>query len=199
MRLPIALAAMTLASIGTFSVTARGARPPSTAQRQYAVRVASVRRFLRAFVRAQSPPLGWERGTTYNVALARLGPGPELDAVVYIQGRFWCGSGGCPMLVLAPRGRSGWSLVSQTTIVWTPIAVLPSRSHGWRDLAVWVEGGGILPGYMALVPFDGHAYAPNPTVPPARKITHPHPLRTLIPADARPRQLFPANQSANPH
>lgn len=51
-----------------------------------------------------------------------------------------------------------------------PIRLLERRSHGRRDLAVQVAGGGIVEGYEAAVPFDGRRYASNPTVAPSARI-----------------------------
>lgn len=71
-----------------------------------------------------------------------------------------------------------------------PIRLLPGRSHGWRDIGVFVRGGGILPGYHARLSFDGRAYPSNPLMPPARRLRAAGPGRILI-SDATPtRALF---------
>ena len=73
------------------------------------------------------------------------------------------------MLVLK-RVSDSWKVVSRTTITRPPIYVLESSSHGWRSIGVWAQGGGILRGYEVELPFDGKAYASNPTLPPARRL-----------------------------
>lgn len=59
------------------------------------------------------------------------------------------------------------------TVVQLPIRVLESTANGWHDLGVWVQGGGIQPGYEAALSFDGRTYPRNPTVAPARRLEHP--------------------------
>jgi hypothetical protein len=76
------------------------------------------------------------------------------------------------------------------TITWPPIRALASKSHGWRDLSVYVAGGGTLPGYHALIPFNGVTYASNPTVDPARQLRRAVRGRILIPESDRGRPLF---------
>src|ERR1700732_3658792 len=53
------------------------------------------------------------------------------EAVVYLLGSNWCGSGGCNMLVLRQEHGS-WKVVSTITIVRPPVRVLESTSNGWR-------------------------------------------------------------------
>ena len=73
------------------------------------------------------------------------------------------------LLVLAPNGDS-YIQITAMTITTAPILLLRSKSHGWHDLGVQVQGGGIIKGYEARLSFDGHSYPENPTVPPARAI-----------------------------
>jgi len=56
-------------------------------------------------------------------------------------------------------------------LVWKILHVLERKSDGWHDITVWVQGGGIQPGYEADLPFDGKSYATNPTVPPAHRLS----------------------------
>jgi uncharacterized protein YecT (DUF1311 family) len=91
-------------------------------------------------------------------------------AIVCVSSREWCGSGGCTTLVLAPAG-SSWKVITRVLIGNPPIRVLSSKSNGWCDLAVQVEGGGILQPYEAALSFNGRSYRVNPTVPPARQLT----------------------------
>lgn len=104
----------------------------------------------------------------YAVAYTDLNGDGRDEAIVYFQSRGSCGSGGCRLYVLSSR-RGFWRRVSGHTLVRAPIQVLRTRHRGWRDLTVWTRGG--LQGYHAVLPFDGHTYPLNPSVPPA------HPLR----------------------
>jgi hypothetical protein len=109
------------------------------------------------------------RPTWYETAWVDLNGDGRSEVLVYLEGGGWCGSGGCSLYVLQRSG-SHFRIRSEIGLVQERVAVLATRHNGWRDLAVEVHGGGILPGYMAGVPFDGRGYAENPTVPPARKI-----------------------------
>jgi hypothetical protein len=120
---------------------------------------------LRQFLRTQDR----NRSTRYVARLVDLNGDGSPEAVVYLTGPYWCGSGGCTALILAPKGGS-WRIVTRLTIVQLPVRVLSSTSHRWHDLAVWVQGGGIQPGYEALLRFNGRSYPSNPSVPPARRL-----------------------------
>jgi len=95
---------------------------------------------------------------------------------VYLRDRTWCGTGGCPTLILARRG-SSYRVVAKITITRPPIRVLTATSNGCHDIGVWVEGGGIRPGYEAELRFNGKTYPTNPSVPPAR------PLHARVPGE----------------
>jgi hypothetical protein len=102
--------------------------------------------------------------------------------LVYLTDQNWCGSGGCPLLTLEPHGTQ-WREIGYTPISWPPIKRLAAVHHGYHDLGVRVEGGGILPGYEAALPFNGARYAGNPSVPPARPVRRGEHGVTLIGPD----------------
>ena len=107
--------------------------------------------------------------TRYPHAFVHLDGHGRKEVIVYVDGRDWCGTGGCNTSVLAPQGPS-YRVVSSITITRPPIRVLAARSHGWHNIAVWVAGGGIRPGYEAELTFSGKTYALNPSVAPARRL-----------------------------
>ena len=111
------------------------------------------------------------------------------EALVYVMGPYVCGTGGCDLTIYRRRGR-GWQDMGSLSIVHLPVRVLNSRHHGWRDLSVFVAGGGIQPGYQARIPFDGRAYASNPSVPPAQPLRNPGAGQTLIPPGEPGQPLF---------
>lgn len=143
---------------------------------------------LKAFVQNYVKP---SPDTTLRVSVATVdlaGDGRK-ETLVYLSGQDWCGTGGCPLLVLVRDGLS-FKVMSKTTITRRPIRILPTRSHGWSDLGVTVVGGGIMKAYVAKLPFTGTGYAPNPTTPPASPAKGP--LGTIvISADAPAEPLFP--------
>ena len=124
--------------------------------------------------------------TRYVSAFADLDGDRRPEALVYLISGAFCGSGGCKWLVLTREGRS-WRVVADTTVTNAPIRLLATSSHGWRDLAVTVAGGGAR-AHEALLAFDGHTYPRNPSV--ARPLRRGAPGRVLIADEDRGRLLF---------
>ena len=123
----------------------------------------SVAAFLKSYMEHEQR----EKDTTtqYLLAMVNLKDDGAPVVIVYVSGRTWCGSGGCTMLVLVPKDDS-FNVVAKTTVTQLPVRVLTTRSNGWHDIGVWVQGGGIQPGYEAGLSFNGRTYPSNPTVPP---------------------------------
>lgn len=121
--------------------------------------------FLRSFVETRDQ----SKTTRYIAAFTDLNGDGVPEAIVLLRSGGWCGSGGCTALILT-RSKSSWKIVTKLTITRPPIRVLKGATNGWRNITVWVEGGGIYPGYEALLRFDGSSYPRNPTVPPAQKL-----------------------------
>jgi hypothetical protein len=105
----------------------------------------------------------------FVAALADLNGDRIPEAIVYLTSNNWCGSGGCTTLILV-RDADSWRLLTKIPITRPPLRVLTRRSNGWRNLGVWVQGGGIQPGYEAELLFDGKTYPTNPSMPPARPL-----------------------------
>lgn len=93
------------------------------------------------------------------------------------------------MLILDSDGAS-YKLVTQTTVTRLPVRILNSKSNGWHDLSVVVAGGGIQPGYEALLSFDGKTYPTNPTVPPARPLKDKVEGRTVLSSATKDEPLY---------
>lgn len=119
----------------------------------------SVRTFLRSYFKGPE-----DKTTRYSAAPVTLGAKGD-EIFVYVTGRFWCGSGGCTALLLQPADGS-FKVVVRFTLVRLPIVVLPSKTNGWHDIAMSVEGGGIVPARMVILRFDGHKYPNNPSMAP---------------------------------
>ncbi|MBO3759454.1 hypothetical protein [Ciceribacter sp. L1K22] len=115
--------------------------------------------------------------TRVALAFADLNADGADEVLAYVMGPMWCGSGGCNLLVLTPKGES-FSVVMDASVAQMPVGVLPTTSHGWADLAVSVGGGGAASGTVAMR-FDGTAYPGNPTVAPAEPVD-PSAARMLI-------------------
>lgn len=122
---------------------------------------------------------GDEEAHYFDAAYDLDGDGRE-EIVAYVVGPMVCGTGGCNLYVFSP-GQDGYELVGRTTVTRPPIRVAPRRTDGWQNLIVRVAGGGRVEIMDVELPWDGSAYASNPTVPPAERVTDLRGARTLIP------------------
>lgn len=160
----------------------------------------SLKRFLQTYLRDRVRRD--VRSTRYVSAFVDLRGDGGQDAIVYImddQRQWWCGSGGCTTLVLAPQGTS-YGVVAYLTITWPPIRVLARESHGWHDIGVWMQGGGIQPGYEADLYFDGKTYLmrDKPTLRPSKRLQkRVLPGKVVIPEAAlgRAKLLYPESHA----
>jgi len=162
---------------------------PALAPREAGKEDRGDRQAVLAFLRARLAQFESGSQTDVIVAPVSLHPGPERQFVVVVEGRDWCGTGGCNTLVLE-RSATGVREVASISVTRTPILALQSRTNGWRDLSVRVRGYGDTPGYQALLSFDGQTYAGNPTVPPGRQLPAEAFYEVLIEAEARGQPLF---------
>jgi len=157
------------------------ATPSSTAQE-------SLRTFLQHYLRG--PSRDEDKTTRYFVALVNLSTDGTPEAIVYLTGNGWCGSGGCNTLILGRDG-SSWRVVTNITITRPPIRVLSNTSNGWHTIGVWVQGGGIQPGYEAELRFDGKTYPRNPSTPPARPLEGKAAGEVVVPSSQVGTPLYP--------
>jgi hypothetical protein len=134
----------------------------------------SVKRFL------QTWDSGKDKTMQYVAAFRDLDGDGKPEAIVYLINSRWCGSGGCSLLILK-QDRSSWRIVTNITITRPPIRVLTNISKGWHNIGVWVQGGGIQPGYEAELRFNGKSYPRNPTVSPARQLKEKSAGEVVIP------------------
>lgn len=129
------------------------------------VAVPTIDEDIRRFLLQSYPDAGPVR---YALATTDLDGDGADEAIVHLVGPYFCGSGGCNTLVLAPAGPM-WRTVAEISVSRTPITVMDTSSEGWKDLTVAVGGGGG-PSGTALLKFDGEAYPGNPTVAPAEMV-----------------------------
>jgi hypothetical protein len=124
--------------------------------------------------------------TRYVVAWADLNDDRRPEALVYMISQGYCGTGGCTLFIYTPEQRS-WYQHGRLTVSHLPIMVLDTRTHGWRDLAVRVSGGGSRP-HMARVRHGRITYESNPSL--AAALPRHVAGRAVIPARAEGRPLF---------
>ncbi len=161
--------------------------PAQQRDQQTAAQRDSLRTFLRDYVR--DPRYDYE-ATRYFAAFVDLRDEGPQQVIVYFTDRYSCGSGGCTTLILTPES-SSYKVVTSITIARLPIRVLNTKFNGWHDIGVWVEGGGIQPGYEALLSFDGITYPRNPSVLPARRLERKVPGEVVVPRGTEGTPLFP--------
>jgi len=125
--------------------------------------------------------------TTYVSAFADLNGDGRDEALVSLYSGLFCGSGGCALFIYTPSGGS-WREIAELTIVNAPVRLLATRTHGWRDLAVHVRGGGMEIPYEARIRFGGRTYASNPSMAP--RLRGRAPGRALISDETEGRRLF---------
>lgn len=123
----------------------------------------------------------------YTLAWSDLNGDGRPEALAYISGRGWCGTGGCDMYILEV-GPSRIRRLASTTITRPPISVLETPTHGYRDVAVRVCGGGIIRCYRARLQFDGRTYTSNPSM--AYHVKGHPPERVVIGDNDSSRSVF---------
>ena len=137
---------------------------------------------LHAAIDAYARPLGlaWDPGSI-RIAWTDLNGDRRDDALVYLTGSAWCGSGGCTVLVfeamddLDAEEFGPYRPAAEIGLVHTPIRVVRTRQI-WCDLIAADEGG-----TFRRLSFNGDTYPPSPGSAPA--IRGPLPLGEIVFAD----------------
>ncbi len=98
-----------------------------------------------------------DSGSSYSAAQVRLGPDNKPLVLVYVLSRGWCGSGGCHLSLYEDTGQSFRQVVDGFTVSKPVIALLQTRTNGWRDLSIGVHEGadGVFPGRLS---YSGGSY-----------------------------------------
>lgn len=78
------------------------------------------------------------------------------EVFVGLRGPYFCGSGGCTLLLLDNAGKT----ITRFTVAKPPIVILSSPTKGWKDLVIYSGGKN------RRVKFDGQKYPSNPSVQP---------------------------------
>lgn len=92
------------------------------------------------------------------------------EIFVGFTGGYFCGSGGCTIMLLENKGK----VITQFTVSEYPVVVDNNKTNGWSDLIINSNGKN------HLMKFDGKKYPSNPSVQPVFKMT---------PGDSLPRVL----------
>ena len=116
----------------------------------------------------RSPEIREYDNTPYRYTFVELASDGTNQAVVYLTGSGWCGTGGCMTLILTPNGPS-YTVIGKIPATRLPIRVLTNKSHGWHDLSAW-EKWDDLPGYDASIQFEGRCYTKTTLGLPSRRL-----------------------------
>jgi hypothetical protein len=126
-----------------------------------------------ASLRHRLQALDTDQSSRYVAAFKDLNGDGGVEAIVYMIGPKWCGSGGCTTKIFKKVGGS-WKLISSITLTRLPIRVLEKKTHGWHAIGVLVAGGGVDVAYNAELDFDGKSYPRNPSLPSIKKLDAPN-------------------------
>jgi len=133
-------------------------------------------------MQAEKVPTDGEQ--TFLADFVDLNGDSTLDAVAILTGSYWCGTGGCTMLVFQGEDKH-FMFVSSSTLVRPPVTVSETKTNGWRDLVLTVSGGG-MPAKTVALKFDGKKYPLNPSV------------QTALPSGATTKGLVLFSEGTNP-
>jgi putative lipoprotein len=147
--------------------TASAAKPvPAQKEKEHGQNSDLDRAFLAYLAKTNVDP---QYANPHQTAFIDLNGDGRQDALVLLENPlYFCGTGGCTMLVFKSIP-SGFEFVSLSTLIRGPVLVSETRTQGWRDLIVEVSGGGIVSKQVALK-YTGSKYPSNPsTLPPLPK------------------------------
>lgn len=114
-------------------------------------------------IRAASPDytrelieVGGGQKARYLYARVDLNDDDIEEVIVYLLGSFFCGTGGCNLLILS-EAEEGYRVVNSFPTSDLPLVAVRERSNGWNSLVLKVSGGGAPTEYV-LHTFDGEKY-----------------------------------------
>lgn len=129
------------------------------------IQPAGLGEWVKAHLRKEYDGIPTSKELQYDYVAVDLNRDKRAEVLVYVAGPA-CGTGGCGIKVIEQTD-SGWRLVTETSIGWSPVRILRTSTNGWRDLGVVVAGGGVTKSYEVRLRFNGKSYPTNPSVAPA--------------------------------
>jgi hypothetical protein len=135
MRLLMALVISVTATIAAWSQHAKST-PHAAKGSTPDARAAALKDFVQARVRQIAFRIdGTER---FSYAFIDLNSDGKDEAIVYLSGNGWCGTGGCQLYILTPD-EAGYRFLARIPATRPPIRVLNKISHGWHGVSVLVR------------------------------------------------------------
>lgn len=141
-----------------------------------------LKKFMQDHIRQIDPNI--DETTMFSYAFVDLNGNGRDEAIVYLTGRSWCGTGGCNTYVLTPDGES-YRFVARVPATRTPVRVLDKMSHGWHSITTVVREDATHI-YEGELRFNGQKY-PLGERPPAGGLHG----RIVIPENPQQVPLFP--------
>ena len=89
------------------------------------------------------------------------------EVFAYPVGPPVCGTGGCSAAIFK-RENGEYKLLSRFSLVNNPIIISNNKTNGYRDIIMYVTGGGI-ESFFAELKYNGTSYPGNPSVQPEVK------------------------------
>lgn len=86
------------------------------------------------------------------------------EVFVFIVGPFVCGTGGCSATIFKEENGE-YKTLSRLSLVRNPVIISNSKTNGYKDLIMYVAGGGI-ESFFAELKYDGSTYPSNPSIQP---------------------------------
>lgn len=86
------------------------------------------------------------------------------EVFVYLVGPSVCGTGGCSGVIFKQENGE-YKLLSRFSLVRNPVIISKNKTNGYRDIIMYVAGGGIK-SFFAQLKYDSTAYPLNPSIQP---------------------------------
>jgi len=86
------------------------------------------------------------------------------EVFVFLMGPFVCGTGGCSAVILKVENGE-YKTLSRFSLVRNPVIISNSKTNGYKDIIMYVAGGGI-ESFFAELKYDGTTYPSNPSLQP---------------------------------
>jgi heat shock protein HslJ len=85
------------------------------------------------------------------------------EVLVYLMGPFFCGTGGCNLLLFTDT-KNGYSLINEFSTTRIPVIVSAKKSNGWNNL-IWLKSGGGYPSSYVSHIYNGKRYMKSKSMP----------------------------------
>lgn len=110
-----------------------------------------------------------EQSRKFKVFEHNINEEPKNEIFVGLTGPYFCGSGGCTVLLLNPEGE----LITKFTVTEYPLLIADTFTMGWKDLILHSQGKD------HLMKFNGKAYPSNPSIQSDTPASSTNPIKGL--------------------